>query len=410
MKLIFSLLFFTCVSAEPVQAQSEYTSEDAVRLALTNNPSLQAARFAIAEAKGRLVDSRRLPNPELESTFAPNLGGRERNFTIGFNQRFPITSKLQVQRRISQLQVELAQAEVAEFERTLAFQVRTAAVTLATINAQQRLNDRQEINSRDLETAVRRAATVGEGSELDLAQLELESGRRQEHRARLDFTRVEALTELSILLGSPFSTNVSFLAPPLSTNFGSVLIESVWGRRPDLVAAQKRTEAARETVHLARANRWEDIEAGVFTGIDRNEDAPNGLETDHVVGVRVAIPLPLWNRGKGRLLEAQAQAQRAELEANAVKARIRSELASATNQVTMAARHHSIITDLLPKARRIEERVANFHKAGQVSFVDVLRARERRLDLEISELDAVRDLYQAHARYLAVIGTTLQEQ
>jgi cobalt-zinc-cadmium efflux system outer membrane protein len=384
--------------------------EDLVRRALTNSPALRAARLAIEEARGRMEDSGRLANPELESSFAPHFGGGERSFSVGFNQRFPVTARLRLEKRISRIEVALASAEVAEFSRQLTFQVRTTAITLAMLDAQQRLNEQQQSNSREMENAVRQAATAGESSELDLAHLELEVGRLHARRAQLETSRSELIAELSLLTGMNLSADfqVAAAAPvEKAQEWREPLIEL----RPDIVAAQHRAEAARAAIKLARANRWQEIEIGIFTEIDRNEDAPTGIQTDHIAGVRLAIPIPLWNRGSGRIAEAEAKAERAEAEAAALLTRARTEVAAAARQLEIAKKHASIVSaELLPKARTIEERLSTIHKQGQAAFADVLRARERRLELEYSELDAQRAMQLAQARYLAAIGVTAEKQ
>jgi outer membrane protein TolC len=114
----------------------------------------------------------------------------------------------------------------------------------------------------------------------------------------------------------------------------------------------------------------------------------------------------LWNKGKGRVVEAAATAARAEKEADALILRIRSETTLARRQMDAAARlTKSVTDDLLPKARQIEERLVKLHAEGQAAFTDVLRARERRLQLEESVLDARRDYHLARVRHLAATGT-----
>jgi cobalt-zinc-cadmium efflux system outer membrane protein len=395
-------------SAPTAPPPAALSLEGAVRSALTNNLWLQAARFAISEAEARLSAAGRLPNPELESAFAPTIGGGERTFTVGFNQSLPVTSRLRIEKRLSVIDLNLARAELADFERSLAFQVRTTAVTLATITAQQRLNTNQRENSRVLQDTVRRSVQAAETSNLDLAQLELEASHLNLRQLQLKSLQSELLVELALLLGSSNSSNLDLALSLPPANFAS--LETDLQKRSDFQAARHRTEAAQENVSLARAQRWRDIEVGAFTEIDRNEDVPNGLETDHIVGVRVAIPLPLWNNGKARIAEANAARARREHEESALRARVSAEVASARAHLQAA---HDLLKvlqqDLLPKARNIEERFTAAHAQGLSTFFDVLRARERRLQLESAELDAQRDLHLAHARLLHATGTTLLE-
>ena len=399
-----TLILWFC--AHNLSAQETVLVEDAVRLALTNNLQLQAARFSVEEASARVRDAGRLPNPELESAFAPNIAGHEYTFTVGFNQSFPITSRLKLEKRISRIEVDLARAEIGDFERSLAFQVRTTAVALATINALQTLSENQRANSRDLQETIRRGAQAGEASELDLAQLELEAGRLSLQQVQFRAARSELVGELSLLLGWRSASNLNFALPPADLKF--LPVEDGIQRRNDFLAARHRAEAARQNMELARAQRWHDVKVGTFTEIDRNEDAPNGLETDHIVGVRVAIPIPLWNKGRGRIAEATAAAARAEREETALLARVQAEMDAAAMQVRAAAEQLQFIRDdLLPKARRLEERITSFHAQGLSSFLEVLRARERRLELESAVLIAERDHSLARARYLHASGTTL---
>ena len=408
---LYIILSFAVVplgNAQEQSASQENTVEAVVRMALTNNLQLQAARFTIFEAQARASAAGRLSNPELESSFAPNISGGERTFTIGFSQRLPVTSRLRIEKRISNLQLNLARAEIAEFERSLAFQVRTTAVALATIAAQQHLNEKQRLNSRALLDAVRRSVQSVEISAIDFAQLELEESRLNLRHVQLQFQRSESLNELGLLSNSNISSNLDLSFPPVSNPAPNGNISD---QRSDLQLARYRSESARQNVSLARAQRWQDIQVGAFTEIDRNEDAPNGLETDHIVGLRVAIPLPLWNNGKARIAEAAAAEARTERQETALLARINTEVASAATHLSGATEQLNVLRqDLLPKARNIEERLAAAQAQGLSTLLEVVRARERRFELESAELDALRDLHLAHARYLYVTGTTLIER
>lgn len=378
--------------------------DQVARVALTNNPSLHAATRTIAEAKARLLDAGRFTNPQLESSFAPHVGGRERSFTIGFNQPFPLTPRLAAEKRLSRIQVALAEAEVAEYQRTLALEARSVAIQLWALVAQRQLNEGQLENSRSLQAFAREAAATGEGSAIAANQIELESIPLTARRAGLERDHAQTAAELKLLLGLKPSVAVTIIPPP--TPLPALQPDRAFPtNRADYRAAVARATAARESISLARSAQWEDITLGLFTELDRNEDLPAGLETDHIVGLRIALPLPLWNRRKGRLTEAQTASQRADLEVAALRARIESEIALSQNQLNINTLLLETITrDLLPKARQFEEQLLHLHREGQTPFADLARAREQRLHLEASELDAQRDVHLSRARYLAAAG------
>ena len=61
---------------------------------LAHNKALAAARLRIDEARGRLRQSGRLNNPELELEFTRHTVGPEGSLGIALMQRFPLTARL----------------------------------------------------------------------------------------------------------------------------------------------------------------------------------------------------------------------------------------------------------------------------------------------------------------------------
>jgi outer membrane protein, heavy metal efflux system len=391
-------------------AEPELTLESAVALALTQNADLAVARLRVAEAASRVSNVGRWSNPELETEFKPNVHGREGSLSVGFNQRFPLTSRLRLEKAVSRSEVAVAEAEVREVERQLALEVRTVGIRILALRAHANLMERQLQNSRELSANVARAARVGEGSELEIALLELETAQLESRQVQLN-TETEPLDgRLRFLLGLPPTAQVNLAALPdalVASSPRSAAPEA----RTDYAVAKSKLDSANQSVELARASRWEDATIGLFGEVERAEDAPNGVETDGFVGLRFSLPLPIWNDRRGHVSEAAARAARIERESDALAVRIRAEVAAAVGQLdATAAQLRSINDKLLPMARELEGRLMRFHSQGQAPFTDVLRGRERRLQLESSAIDARRDVELAHARWLAATGQTLSSK
>ncbi len=411
MKRWICLLWIPCLTIAPhglgagsVEDPTRLTFDDAVAHALRHNPDLAAARWSIEEARGRMKQAGRLGPPELGSEFSPNIAGREGSLSFGFTQRFPAAAQLRAERAVSRSGFAAAEAEVRDAERRVAREVGSLAVNGLALLAQQELKVRQIANSRELAESARRSAERGEGSTIDTAQFELETRQLELERLRLDAQLAENLAELRSWLGWPDGMGLQLtgeLPAPRDASFEGLDPE----QRPDYRAAIARSEAARHTVTLARASRWEEISVGVFGEIDRREDAPIGLEDEGMVGLRVSVPLPIWGRFRGRIDEASASANRAEKEAEALAVRIRAETAVARVQMDAAARQAvEIERELLPRAAELEKRLRDSHQQGQGTLTDVLRARERRLGLEATALTLRRDYHVAKVRYDAAAG------
>lgn len=400
------LVFLIALLADgaPRAAAAAFTSESAVRHALANNADLAAARLTVEEARGRLAKAGRLANPELESELKPNVRGREGVLGFGLTQRFPLTARLRLEKAVSRAELAVAEAEVRDAERRLAADVALVAVDWLALGTQRKLKERQLANSRELVEAADRAAGAGEGSALEAAQFDLEAQQLVTQLLQLDTGYAALLGELRPLLGVPAPEPLE-----ITGTLSEVVVAGTEAvalpRRADHQAALARREAAERALALARANRWQDLGVGLLGEMARAEDIPAGIQQDNFVGLRLSLPLPFWNRNQGRVQEATATAQRLVKESEALAFRIRAEVEAAERQMAVAAKLAREVTPtLLAKAAQLEERLGKLRAEGQASLADVLRARERRLLLESTRLDAVRDLHRARVRLEAATG------
>ena len=393
------LLFLTC-AASAWAGSVPLSVEGAAGYALKRNPTLAAARLRIEEARGRLQQSGRLSNPELELDFTRNTVGPEGSAGIAFTQRFPLTARLRHEKAVSRAELAAAEAEVRDAERKLAAEVRVAAVKLVALAGQRELRAKQLENSRELSGFLRKRVERAEASQVDVSQVELESRQIEVENLMLAADETVLLGELRPLLGITGADRLSITGGlPVPKSIPAA--REVTGRA-DIVAAEARAEAARSFVLEQRARKWEDFGIGAGYSRERTLDVPEPVETEHVFGLRFSIPLPLWNNNAGRIREAEAAATRAELEVDATKRGANAEVIAALGAMTAYAKLIGELDDqVLPAATRIEDQLRSSYSTGQTPLTDVLRARTRRLELQRQRLDALREYHLARIRHAA---------
>lgn len=400
---IFTILLTLAAGISASRAET-FTLDGAVAHALKHNRDLAAARYSIEQARGRLIHSGRLPNPELETELKPNVRGREFSFSAGFMQKYPLTNRLWLERAISEAELRAAEAEVLNAGRLLAGEVRIQAVKLQALTGMKTLKQQQRKNSAALGEEAARIAKAGEGSSLEAAQFELEAQQLSLDMLQLETEQTAIIGTLRPLLGlqTTESVNISGELPvPSGSGNDTPSVEL----RPDYRAARAKEEAARTGVELARKGKWEDASYGLSASFERTEDAPDGLGNDGFIGFKFSLPLPFWNKNEGKIHEAEATAARAAKEREALALLIRSEATAAQAEMSAAQRIIAQIKGtLLPKAVELEESITKARKDGQAQPVDVLRAREKRLALETARLNALRDYHLARARLLSAQG------
>lgn len=363
----------------------------------SQNPDLVAARFRIQEALGRMNQSGRLANPELEIGFEHNTRFREGKFEVGVSQRFPVTNRLQLEKNVSATELQASQAEVREVERHLAGKAREVIVKMLASHQRRDLLARQAVVAGEFAKFLSEIATMGEGSSLDAGQAKLEvSGLALEMR-QLDAERKALAGELKPLLG---------MRPGELLEVGGALPDPVIlasdvnpSRRPAFQAAKLDAQAAAQGAALERARRYEDWEGSAFTGAERTEDAPDGYGNEAIIGVRLKIPLPLWNKNEGAIQEAEAKQQRKEKEAVALGRGIELEAETARAEMQEWLKMIVEINDtLLPLADEQAAFAETIYRNGQSEIQSVFRTREKRLQLAAAKLDALREFHLARVR------------
>ena len=392
------LLFLFIFAPSALAAGVTLTQDGAAAYALKHNPALVSARLSIEEARGRLRQSGRLSNPELEFEFSRNTRSRESDARVALMQRFPITGRLRFEKAVSRAQFAAAEFEVRDGERKLAAEVRGLAVKLIALHEQRELRSNQIGNVRELSEFLRKSAEAGEGALTDALQVELESRQLEIENLQLAADEAVLLGELRLALGAPPGESVTVsgkLTPPAVPAHSADV-----GQRPDLLAAQSRADAARFGLKEQQARRVDDIGAGLLFSQGRSIDDPNPMQTDRIIGFRVTLPLPLWNSNGGRIHEANAAVARAEQDVAAARWSALGETEAAREAMNVYSR---ILTALdmtaLPQAKQLEEQLRSSHSSGQTPLSEVLRTRARRLELQRQRLDVLRDYHLARIRY-----------
>jgi len=364
-----------------------------------HNLSLAAARKLVAEAEGKLRASGVASNPGLEVEFDMDPDFGDFMLTVGVSQKYPRTNRLLIEKRVSQILIQAAQSEVRDAERILVGEARSALIALIALRDKKILLAAQEKNANELTSLIEASAAKGEASPLDAGVALLEASRLGTLTRQLEIKEQLAEARLKPLLGLKPDGNLTVSAslsepvmPPMNvTN----------SRRPDLEAAWLRASSADAETDLARSTRLEDIEAGVFAGVGREEDAPTGTHREQIVGFRLKIPLGENPTAAGVEAAAWARQERLNIGASALARIANSETHAAYAEMKQWQLLAKQMKDqILPLAVAQIQNTKVAYERAEVPLQDVLRAEEQKLSLETAYLEAVRDFHLAHSQYL----------
>lgn len=394
------------------QTSSEsLTAEDAVRAALAANRDLQAARFSIDVARGGLLQAGRLENPELElgyaDDFAFNSEG-ERVGSVGFAQRFPVTSRLALEKDVAGRDVRIAEAEVRDFVRNLVAEVQSVFYSVRALDERLVVNHQIVASVRKVEDATARRVRAAEASPAEVGLLRIERLRLEQDALRMTRAREIAAAALARLLGLETPAG---LKPVGELNPDRPLLPSGGHdieRRPDLEVAHREIERAEADRDLARAEVWEDWTVGLGYERDRQVfDAPIGVKLDSFLSLGVTIPLPLWNRQQGRIAAAEARLRRSRRSRDALVLRIGEEIRAAEAGVrTLRSSVDAYSDEILPEATRTQELFERGFRQGLMGIAELLQAQRQYNEVRALEIELQGDLRQAAIALEAAIGSS----
>jgi cobalt-zinc-cadmium efflux system outer membrane protein len=159
--------------------------------------------------------------------------------------------------------------------------------------------------------------------------------------------------------------------------------------RPDLRQTELGIDRARAEIALARAEAWDDWRLGLDYESDRTLDDPSGLRTDRFLGLRLAIPLPLWNRNQGRVYSQQATADQARQQVEALILTIRAEVAAAAARAAKLKEATLLYSQsVLPLYTQNIGLLKQGFAQGLTEFSQIVQTQNQQVSLRITYLDA----------------------
>ncbi len=420
--VIVMILFLspTVIRAQDRQEACEQLSvQQAVAIAMEKNPGLAAIRAryeAMAAIPSQLST---LPDPVL------SLGGLnlptdtfnldQENMTqlqIGISQKFPFPGKLGLKEKGAALEAEAALEQVDEARLNL---IKNTSRVWWDIFYLQKSLDIIRSNQDLVRATVAAARTkyeVGKGLQQDvlLAQVELTKLMDREMTVVNGIAKKKA--SLAALLDRPADAgcfaieaqSMKFNLPevlPLSTLQAMSLTS-----RPGLLALEKKTDATRSRIELARKDYYPDFTVGAAYGY--RQDTPDGRDRSDFATFKLSMNLPIWTGSRQDKAVAQrtSESLEAEHKLRAFKDKVQAEITSEFSDYSNSVRQSTLYeTSLIPQAEQTAAAMLKGYQVNKVDFLNVIRAQLALYNYKITYWNYLSRAYKALAGLEAATGT-----
>ena len=385
------------------------TQDAAVRIALLNNPGLQARLAALGVADAERVQAITLPNPHLSLGRFANSHEREIERTLAFGLLDLVTLPWRAERQAERLQIATLQA--AQDVALLAADTRRAWLRAVAAEQVAATHGRMVEAAEAGAELARRMVQVGNWSRLRQAreQAALQEARSQHARARLAAaTAREELHRRLGLWGAQTQYQLATQLPPLPARA--------------LPADGIETTALRERLDVQAARRLLDTQAtrqgwsragAVFgdIGIAYSRNTSTERDTGHTDvkrGWELELPLPLFDWGGAARTRAQAEVEQsaAQLQDTAVRARseVRAAWLTYRTALDLARQQQS---EVVPLRQFIADETTLRYNGMLASVWELLAEARTSTQAVANAIEAQRDFWLAETDLqLALTGTS----
>lgn len=422
-----SLLALSCASGVFGQTPGASSGVDKlIQRAFEHNREILAAQQRVAEARGLLRQAgvRPAPTVEVNGGSGRPLGTQgEEEYSIGYFQPIETGGKRSKRVLVAEKGLELAEAELAERSRLLAYDIKTRYIDATANRRRVEAIDRIVSVNREAYRLVDARVQRDDAAPLERQLLLVEFNRAEAQKVAAAGQAQAAEFELrrtaAVGADGPVISLASNPPPAVSASLED-LRKRALEARPDLGAARVLASQAAAETELAEALSRPDLtvsaqytrRTGQFEDPIRTTGSGSPLvlqDRDNVLTFGISIPLQSRKRNLGNMEAAVARQSAAKLRREHLEITIPLEVEAAWQRFQAARNSMEILNrGVLEESERNLSVIRQAYALGQLRLFDVLNEQRRLLETELSYIDAEVELARSRAELERATGGDLK--
>lgn len=388
-------------SAEPAPR----SINEIVSLALGRSGELSALEQEAAAQHALALQAGTISNPTLELQGASgSLTGSpdEHSVSVGIAQEFPLNSKLRLRRETALQAAASLRHQRENAARLLRDEVAALAQDCLLAAGRQELATELARLNGELVMVAEERFRAGDIPELELNMARVEQARAGSRLLELEQEALALRIRLAAVAGLP-AADLRLAEPPVPLvlpTAGQGLVAQALQTRPDLRAAAGEQHKSASELQLAGAETLPNLTAGLFVQWQRGLTELGGqsaVTSDTQLGLRLSMPIPLFDRNQGGRAAARARLAAADSRRAALEQSIAAEVEAALARLVAAQRilaafEQGIVPQLTENLKLVQEA----YRIGEVGLLTVIEEQKKYFEVNDSYLAA------RHARRAAL--------
>lgn len=389
---------FNLPASEPA---APLTLQTALALAADANADLSAARHELSATDGAVQQAGLLPNPTLEVERVDRKRADDvRETTFLISQPLELGGKRGA--RVQAAERGRDSAAAALTARQAEIRANVIDAWFAVLAAQEQLRLAQESSelAQRAAQATGRRVVAGKVSPVEETRAKVAAASVTLELLRARSELAVARKKLSAMWGNP--------SPRFEKADGDIdqlpalpdqaMLHHRLAQAPAMALARSELASRQSLAQVELSRRVPDVTLNL--GSKRSEELGR---SQLIVGF--SVPLPLFDRNQGNVLETARRVDKARDELSSTALRLDSDLAQAREDFDLAREQAlALRTDIVPGAQSAYAATTTGFENGKFGFLDVLDAQRTLLDARSQYLNALAQAHRAHAAITRILG------
>ncbi|MBM4054399.1 MAG: TolC family protein [Planctomycetes bacterium] len=392
------------------QEEKYLTIEDAVTIAITNNPIILSKKHTAEAAQGKIKQAKLIPNPEItlftEEMPTEKIGLHQSQNMVSLSQKLEIGGKRGLRTDVAKKEKNILNLETQTAILNITAQTKKAFFDLLT--AQDELN----LAKKNVEIVMKsknlsdKKFKAGEISKLGVLKAEVELSNAKTNVVEAERNMFDATKRLQTVMGTtgmPLQKLVPVSAtgaPPLKLE---KLEELLLKNYPALQAQKNVVTLSLLKVKEAKRKNIPDVD--VSLGYKRLS-----VTDDDTIQAGISLPLPFFNRNQGNIIEAEKLSHKAKDDEAAVRHELLLQLDNAYSLYASTRELvRSFIDAIVPQAEESLKMSKQGYEHGEYDFLEVLDAQRTLINANASYLKALNNLFTSMTEIERLVGVKISD-
>jgi len=377
---------------------SSMSLRQAIEVAFARNPELAAAISEVDATGGARLQAETRPNPSL-SYLLEDTRRETSTATVQLNQPIELGGKRDARIAAADRGVEVARSDLEARRHAVRSAVVTAYFDLLAIQERSRVADASLALAQRSSLAASQRVKAGKVSPVEETKARVAEAAVRIELAQVRGEETGARSRLGSAMGQRLgNTMLDGSLTDLPPLLPAGTFQSRLDNAPAIRRAELEVERRKSLTAVENTRRVTDITLSLGSKRDQQ------LGRNQTV-IGLSIPLPVFDRNQGNILEALRREDKARDELLVARSQIEGEAVQAYERLTMSRiEAQSLATDVLPGAQSAFDAATRGFELGKFSFLEALDAQRTLLQARTQYLRALAEAHRASADLNRILG------